>query len=341
MRKIRLADIAQQTGYSLATVSKVLNGRSDVAESTRAVINDALTQSGYRKPLNATTAVSRYRQIEVVFQSFDTLWSLEILRGILTAANGAGVDVLVTESGDRTHPAPTWINDVVRRRPMGVILIFSDLTDAERNKLSQYRIRCVTLDPSGSPMPENYSVQADNWTGGVIATRHLLSLGHTMIGIITGPHTMMCSKARLNGYNAALEERGLTPDPSLVREGDFTTIGGFTQAMSLLGLSEEQRPTAIFAGSDLQSMGVYEAARRLHIRIPEDLSVIGFDDIQTAAYMGPALTTIRQPFQDMASAAVSMLLDPPTGQDTSRNLVFPTTLIVRDSVRRYRPEDCP
>ena len=75
------------------------------------------------------------------------------------------------------------------------------------------------------------------------------------------------------------------------------------------------------------------------VRIPEDLSVIGFDDIQTAAYMGPALTTIRQPFQDMASAAVSMLLDPPTGQDTSRNLVFPATLIVRDSVRRYRPED--
>ena len=158
MRKIRLADIAQQTGYSLATVSKVLNGRSDVAESTRAVINAALTQSGYRKPLNAATAVRRYRQIEVVFQSIDPLWSLEILRGILTAANGAGVDVLVTESGDRTHPAPTWINDVVRRRPMGVILIFSDLTDAERNKLSQYRIRCVTLDPSGSPMPENNSV---------------------------------------------------------------------------------------------------------------------------------------------------------------------------------------
>lgn len=336
MKKIHLADIAKQTGYSLATVSKVLNGRSDVAESTRAIINDALVHNGYRKPLNSSTATNRYQQIEVVFQTFDTLWSLEILRGILKAASDAGVGVLVTESGDRTHPAPTWINDVVKRHPMGVILIFSDLTDDERNKLSQYHIRCVTLDPSGSPMPENYSVQADNWTGGVIATRHLLSLGHTMIGIITGPHAMMCSKARLNGYNAALEERGLTLNPSLVREGDFTTSGGFTQAMSLLSMPEHQRPTAIFGGSDLQSMGVYEAARRLHIRIPEDLSVIGFDDIQTAAYMGPALTTIRQPFQDMASAAVSMLLGAQDGQKTSHNIVFPTTLIVRDSVRQCR-----
>lgn len=327
--KVRLSDIAAATGYSLATVSKVLNGRTDVAASTRHEIEQTLRASGYTAHSRAPRA---QRMIEVVFQDFETLWALEVLRGVLRETKAHDVSVITTESGDRQHPDASWVDGVLRRRPIGVILIFSNLTDEEKAKLDRNAIPYVVFDPSGQPSVDDMSVQADNWTGGVIATRHLLELGHRRIGIITGPEEMMCSRARLDGYSAALAEQGLSLDPALVTEGDFTTDGGYAQAMELL--AQPDRPTAIFAGSDLQAMGVYEAARQNGLRIPEDLSVVGFDDVQTAAFLGPALTTVRQPLQDMASAAAGMLIDTVDGRDPQRHVVLPTTLVVRNSTRR-------
>ena len=188
----------------------------------------------------------------------------------------------------------------------------------------------MVFDPSGDPSDGCISVQADNWTGGVIATRHLLSLGHTRIGIIMGPDSMMCSRARFDGYSSALAEKGIAIDPELVTEGDFTTPSGYAQAMSLL--DNTHRPTAIFTGNDLQAMGVYEAARQLGLRIPEDISVVGFDDVQTAAFMGPALTTVRQPLKEMAGTATRMLIQATQGESPS-SVILPTSLVVRNSTR--------
>lgn len=329
-KNTQLQDIANETGYSIATVSKVLNGRSDVAESTRAVIDKALKRSGYTRRFPTT---KNRKLIEVVFQDFDNIWSLEILRGIIHEAALHELSVITTESGDRAHPDAKWIDGVLHRQPLGVVLIFSNLTQSERNKLKSCHIDYVILDPSGDPSPDNLSVQSDNWSGGIIATRHLLALGHTRIGIITGPLSMMCAKARLDGYKAALDEQNVEFDPALVREGDFRTAGGYKQALTLLE-DEANRPTAIFAGSDLQAMGVYEAARTLGLRIPEDLSVVGFDDVQTSAYMGPALTTVHQPLQDMAGATVRMILDKATDNPVQNRMVFPTNIVVRDSTMR-------
>lgn len=334
-KSTQLSDIAERTGYSMATVSKVLNGRSDVAADTRRIIEDALKESGYTKRVSTT---KNRRIIEAVFQNFDNIWSLEVLRGIVHEARVHGMSVVTTESGDRTHPDSQWVDGVLRRQPIGVVLVFSNLTESEKSRLQACNIDYVTLDPSGDPSPDNLSVQADNWTGGLIATRHLLSLGHTRIGIITGPNSMMCSKARLDGYKAALEERDIPFDPDLVREGDFTTAGGYLQGLSLLKNSTK-RPTAIFAGTDLQSMGVYEAARMLDLKIPEQLSVVGFDDVQTAAYMGPALTTVRQPLQDMAAAAVRMIIDKSHGRPIQNRSIYPTSLILRDSTRPLDPSE--
>lgn len=327
--KIRLADIAQHTGYSLATVSKALNGKPDVSPTAKATIETVLQDSGYSR---RTRRPSTENTIEVVFQTFENIWSLEVLRGVLHESKSHDISVMVTESGDRQHPDSSWTDGIVRRHPLGVILIFSNLTDAERKTLQSRSIPYVVFDPSGDPAPNDLSVQADNWTGGVIATRHLLALGHTHIGIITGPDEMMCSRARLDGYAAALAEKSIPRDPMLITEGDFTTAGGYAQAMALLENSQI-RPTAIFAGSDLQAMGVYEAARQLSIRIPEDLSVIGFDDVQTAAYMGPTLTTVRQPLQEMASAATRMIVDTINGSSIHKRIIMPTTLVVRNSTR--------
>ncbi|MCI1983157.1 MAG: LacI family DNA-binding transcriptional regulator [Bifidobacteriaceae bacterium] len=331
--KVSLSDIATMAGVSLATVSKVLNGRADISDATREKVQKILATSGYVRKANAT---NNSDMIEVVFEKFDNMWALELLTGVIQVASKQGLNVAIVENGDRAHPDSTWVNKVINHRPYGIILVFSDLTKTEKNKLSRCDIPYVTVDPSGDPYPDNMSVQADNWTGGLIATRHLLALGHTRIGIITGPQEMMCSKARLDGYSAALEERGLTVEPSLIRIGNFTTQGGFREGLKLLSDSKN-RPSAIFAGSDLQAMGVYEAARRLNIRIPQDLSVVGFDDLQLSGYMGPALTTIRQPLRDMAASASQMLIATRTGQDCAKRTILPTTLIQRDSTRH--PED--
>lgn len=327
---IRLTDIAKETGYSLATVSKALNGRADISEETRQTINAALKKYGYSRK---AAPGKKQKMIEIVFQDFENVWAMEVMRGAIREAKLHDMSIITTEGGNRQHPDSSWIDNMLRRQTDGAILVFSSLTRIERNKLHSRGIPFVLFDPFGDPDPTTLSVQADNWTGGVIATRHLLALGHRRIGIITGPEEMMCSKARLDGYTSALAEQGITADPELITEGDFTTSGGYAQAVSLL--EHPHRPTAIFAGSDLQAMGVYEAARQLGLRIPEDLSVVGFDDVQTASYLGPALTTVRQPLQDMARTSVRMLAEALTTNDVLQpHVILPTSLVVRNSTQR-------
>lgn len=326
----RLTDIASATGYSLATVSKVLNNRPGVSSSTAKAIRSQLHHSGYHK--HVSDMARSERSVELVFQTFDSMWSLEVLQGALDYASSHNLSVTVTESGDRRHPDSSWVGALADRKPLGVILIFSDLTTAEKDTLHLLNIPYVIFDPAGDPTRNSHSISADNWTGGVIATRHLLSLGHTKIGIITGPMEMMCSTARLAGFTAALRTHGLTADPAWIGEGDFTMRGGYQQAIRLLR-DPKHRPTAIFAGSDIQAMGVYEAARQLHLRIPDDLSVVGFDNIQTSAYMNPPLTTVEQPIRIMASTAVDMLLRAIDNTKLHQRIIMPTTLVKRQSTR--------
>ena len=171
---------------------------------------------------------------------------------------------------------------------------------------------------------------ATNWAGGLAATDHLLGLGHRRIGAIAGPGDYLCSRARIDGYRSALERAGARFDPALVRHGDFQHEGGFMLGGELLSLRE--RPTAIFAGSDQQAFGVYEAARQRGLRIPQDLSVVGFDDLPVARWVSPPLTTVRQPLAEMGRAAAQMLGEIIEGLPMrSSRVELSTELIVRES----------
>ena len=183
---------------------------------------------------------------------------------------------------------------------------------------------------AGEPPTDVPTVGSANWNGGLAATRHLISLGHRRIAVIAGPADVMCSRARIDGYRTALEEAGIPMDPALVRHGDFFVGGGFTHGSDLLGLDDP--PTAIFAGSDLQALGVLRAARERGLHVPEDLSVVGYDDLPVAAWIGPPLTTVRQPLQEMAATAARMVLDLARGEEP-RNLRIDlaTELVVRES----------
>jgi LacI family xylobiose transport system transcriptional regulator len=162
------------------------------------------------------------------------------------------------------------------------------------------------------------------------ATRHLLGLGHTRIGAIGGPESILCSRARLDGYRAAMDAAGVPVDPALVRYGNFHVKDGIKEGRALLALRD--RPTAIFAGNDLQALGVYQAARELRLHIPEDLSVVGFDDLPVAPWVGPPLTTVRQPLAQMAMAAARLVLRLARGeQPTQTRVELATELVLRES----------
>jgi LacI family transcriptional regulator len=332
-RRTTLAAIAAQAGVSLPTVSKVVNGRPDVAPATRARVEQLLDEHRYSR--SAARRNRRSGLIDLVLAGLDSPWAVEILRGVEEwgAGHETGVAVSSVRHGN-VRPA-SWTSALASHDTDGVILVTSELTTVQLGQLREAGLPLVVVDPVNPPPPDLPSVGATNWAGGLAATEHLLSLGHRRIGAIGGPGDYLCSRARLDGYRSALERAGVRFDPALIRNGDFSHEGGFIRGGELLGLATP--PTAIFAGSDEQAFGVYEAARQRGLRIPQDLSVIGFDDLPVARWVSPPLTTVRQPLAEMGSAAAQMLGELIDGVPLrSSRMELSTELIARESTAAPR-----
>jgi len=325
--RVTLARVAEEAGVSLSTISKVLNGRSDVSESTRARVEGLLGRHGY---LRRNAGQTRARLIELVFHELESAWSMEIIKGVEDIATQNGMSVVLTESGSRHAPGPEWIEGVMRRRPVGVVLVFSDLPTDYREMLKSRAIPFVIIDPAGDPSPDVPSVGSANWSGGLMATRHLIELGHKRIAAITGPDDMMCSHARIDGYRSAMTSAGLAIGADWIRFGDFHLDGGRRHGRELLEQAEP--PTAIFAGSDLQALGVLEAARAFGLSVPGDLSIVGYDDIPMARWVSPTLTTIHQPLKRMAEEATRLVIRMSKAPlDSVPRMDLATSLVVRQS----------
>lgn len=318
-----LAEIARAAGVSAPTVSKVLNGRGDVAPATRSRVEELLRRHGYQRRRGSMQPAPL---LDLVFHELESSWAMEVIRGVENVARDEGLSVVLSESAGRLSPGQTWVDGVLARRPTGVILVLSGLAPAQRAQLISRDIPFVVLDPAGDPGEDVPAIGATNWQGGLAATRHLLELGHRRIGVIGGPDGIMCSRARIDGYRAALETAGIRYDPALIRGGDFHHEAGYTKGLELLRLPD--RPTAVFTGNDLQALGLYEAARELGLRIPRDLSVVGFDDLPLARWISPPLTTVRQPLTEMAEAAARLVLDLSRGRQPSTLRVDLATRLV-------------
>ena len=323
---VTIARIAERAGVSVPTVSKVINGRADVAAETRRRVEAVIQEFRYQRPEKAAPA----RLLELVFHELESAWAVEIIKGVEEVAREAGLAVVLSELQGRHSPRRDWVEGLLSRRPTGVISVFSGLRPAQRAQLHSRGIAFVVVDPSGEPGHDTPSIGATNWSGGLSATRHLIELGHARIAVISGPEQVLCSRARLDGYRAAMDAAGLSVDASLIRHGDFHVEAGFEQARLLL--QRPDRPTAVFAGSDLQALGVYDAARLAGLRIPEDLSVVGFDDLPVARWIGPPLTTVRQPLVEMAAAAGRLVLALAKGEKPEQTRIeLATSLIIRQS----------
>ncbi len=323
-RRVTMAEIAATAEVSVPTVSKVLNGRGDVATETRQRVEDVLINARYAR--GKRRRIEAPRVIELVFTEFGP-YASEIIRGATAAALALGTRVTVNELSDEASER-TWIDHLERGSAAGVILAMADLSASTALRLDNLATPIVVVDPVGDPPPSINSVGVTNWIGGMRATEHLIELGHRRIGLVGGRTRKLCNQARLDGYRAALEHAGLSVDPDLIAmdNPDHPTALAAAQAM----LGRKDRPTAIFATSDLHAMGVYEAARLHDLRLPGDLSVVGFDDIPMAAWASPPLTTMRQPLAEIATLAVRMLLEPGTA-DLSHRTELATKLIVRSS----------
>ncbi|MEU8661611.1 LacI family DNA-binding transcriptional regulator [Actinoplanes philippinensis] len=322
MKPVTISYIARTAGVSVPTVSKVINGRSGVAAETRARVEALITQHGYRK----SGPPQRTNLMELLVDELEHMWGVEIIRGVQRVVREHRVGLVLTEFGPDRTSIRYWIDDTIARRPDCVVTV-AQLSDAEQNRLRARGIPFVVLDPA-TELPEDVPfVGATNWAGGRSATRHLIGLGHRDIAMISGPGHLYC-QARLDGHRSALSSAGLPPGE--VRRAALTEEGGHTAARDLL--TAPGRPAAIVTGNDLQAVGVYRAARELGLRIPADLSVVGFDDLPIAGMLDPAMTTVRQPLTEMAVAATELALALGRGETVSRiGIELATTLVVRDS----------
>ncbi|HUY45795.1 MAG TPA: LacI family DNA-binding transcriptional regulator [Streptosporangiaceae bacterium] len=321
-----MAVIAAAAEVSVPTVSKVLNGRSDVAPDTRRRVESVLGEFGYAR--NPRRKAQPAHLIDLVFTEFSP-WAAEIIRGANDAALAAKCRIAVTAVTSEAG-VDHWMRSLTASRTDGVVLVLTDLSEVQRNRLAAIQVPVVLVDPVGQPDPDVLSIGAANWAGGMAATEHLLALGHRRIGTITGTPAVLCSQARLDGYRAALERAGIPVDPQIVANGDFHYESALAAASALLDLPDP--PTAIFAASDVTAMGVYEAARQHQLRLPEHLSVVGFDDVPMAQWVSPPLTTLHQPLAEMAALATRTLLAGDSiGFD--HRIELATRLVVRSSTQ--------
>ncbi|WP_329116952.1 LacI family DNA-binding transcriptional regulator [Streptomyces sp. NBC_01465] len=334
MGKVTITDIARAAGVSVPTVSRVVNGRSDVSPQTRARIEDLLREHGYRRRPQASG--NRAALVDLVFNDLDSPWAVEIIRGVEEVAHAAGVGTVVSAIHDRAGSAQQWMKNLRARASDGVILVTSVLEPGMHEELHRLGVPLVVIDPAGSPTLDAPTVGATNWAGGMAATEHLIALGHRRIGFVAGPPRLLCSRARLDGYRAALEGAGIAVDDALIVQGDFYHASGFAGAEQLLALAEP--PTALFASSDQMALGAIEALRRRGLRVPEDLSVVGFDDLPEVRWSAPPLTTVRQPLSEMGKVAARTVMRLARGEELdSPRVELATELVLRASTAPHSP----
>jgi LacI family xylobiose transport system transcriptional regulator len=302
VQRATLQEVAELARVSIATVSKVLNGRAGVSEETRSRVEALLDERNYNR---RATAQSTAPLVDVLCYEIDSPFGAAAISGIERAAREQGVGVVVTGTEESHRPNPAWVEGVLRRQPLGVILVAAELNEKVKSRLRSRSIPIIMIDPYGEPSTDAPSIGSADWNGGFLATRHLIELGHTRIAIITGPDDMLASTARLSGYRAALDAAGLPVRREWIRPGKFHHDDGLEQGVALL--SDVLRPTAIFASSDLQALGVYDAARSLGLDVPRDVSVVGYDDLAIAKWAWPAMTTIHVPLAEMAEQAVRLV----------------------------------
>lgn len=327
--RVTINDVAAAAGVSVATVSKVINDRYGVSTATADRVKAVIRQLGYESSLIARSLRSHRTNVVAILVADIEPFSAELLKGVARAINASGYELIVYSGGGHGQEHAGWERRNVSRLSGtladGVILVTPTVDDVGAVG------SIVAVDPhSGdSTMP---NVHADNFAGAITATEHLIGLGHRRIGFLAGRPDLESAQRREQGFRDALTTAGIDFDPDLVRVGGYELETSREPARQLLDLADP--PTAIFAANDLSAIQTMSVARSLGMTVPDDISVIGFDNIPESALTDPPLTTIDQSIQTMGEEAVRLLVDLLDGvPDLPQQIVLPTKLVVRQSCR--------
>jgi LacI family transcriptional regulator len=324
--RVTIHDVAKAAGVSVATVSKAVNGRYGVSASAIERVMAAVDELGYESSLVASSMRARRTGVIGVLVADFEPFSSEVLKGVGAAVRARGSEYdLLAYSGAHHGENTGWERRSLSR--LSGTLIDGAILVTPSVLTTTASIPVVAVDPhtGRTDLP---SVEADSRGGALLAVEHLLSLGHRRIGFLSGRPDLRSASLREAGYVQALRAAGITRDPGLTRNGDFELTTARQAARSLL--TRADRPTAVFATNDLSAIALLRTALELGLRVPEDLSIVGFDDIPEASRESPPLTTVQQPMQRLGSAAAGMLftmLD--GGTPTAPEVQLPTRLVVR------------
>lgn len=324
-----LAEVAAAAGVSAMTVSRALSDQPGVSRKTREAIVKLAAEMGYETNRVAQKLSSgQSRVIGVLAEHLDNPFISGLVTGVVRAAAVAGNEVLIYSLVDQQKRPPVKVLRLLQQFTDGVVALLPyefGLVEA----LTEKRCPVVTID-NPSEHAELPSVSADSYGGARLAMRHLAELGHKRIAFVSGAEQLESAQQRHRAYDDSVSVLGLVRDPALVLPGDYTLEGGRAAAEQLLKLKKP--PTAVFASNDLSAFGLMAVLQERGLKIPEDMSVVGFDDLPTASQIHPALTTVRQPIEELGRAAVNTLLALIAGLPAATaRATLPTALVVRQS----------
>jgi LacI family transcriptional regulator len=333
--RVTITDVAQHAGVSPKSISRVINGQPGVSEETRRRILESVSKLGYVANPVARRLRGSANVIGLIVSDFEDYID-QVMRGISLASQRLGYNVVLYVQHTTKQSVDSYLPLIGSGLVGGVLLVVPHDLDILVSLCNQYKLPYVMIDyPGSQPTDDVPTITVTNRKGFLDATRYLLALGHKRIGFITGLMEMASAQERLQGYKDALAEVGLPLDPSLIMPGDWTQREGFEQCRKLLLL--KPRPTAILASDDISAFGAMDAIKDAGLRVGEDISVIGFDDLPMAAQVHPTLTTVRQPLTQLGEAAVDLLMALLRNQVPNRlHHEYSTELVIRQSTGRPR-----
>ncbi len=331
-KSITIHDVAQAAGVSASTVSRVLNDKDDVASETYQRVRRIIDELGYTSSLAARGMRSRRTNvIGLVMPDVASPYSVAVMQGVNQAIAQLDYDLIIYTNGDfhkyatadQERQYVTLLNGSITD---GIIVV----TPVATNFSTEAPV--VAIDPNNES-PECPAVISTNHEGALEVMEHLLGLGHKRIGHISGRHDLVSAMRRLQGYKDSLQEVGIPIDESLVQIGDYTAETAVKCTHALLALHDP--PTAVFAANDMAAMGVYQAVHEARLKIPDDISVVGFDNLRDVVFLDPPLTTVNQFVPEMGKIATEMIVKLINGESLEQDLYkIQTGLVVRSSTKR-------
>lgn len=328
--KVTIVEVAEKAGVSLGTVSRVINNDVHVAPETRERVSAVMREMGYVANRQARGLKgSKTNVVGMLAPDLGTGYIGEIMHGIDAELALHDLDLMLFTTHRTAAKEANYVANMVQGMVDGLLLVLPRNPVDYMGTLTRRNFPFVLIDHqgTGNPCP---SVGATNWQGAYNATEYLVKLGHTRIGFITGSMDLGAAIDRLDGYKSALKVHHIREDAQLIYKGNFFQPDGYAGASALLDIADP--PTAIFASNDVMAMGAMDAVRSRALRIPEDVSILGFDDIPQAASVRPALSTVRQPLEQMGRLATQMLIDKLKNPEKEIGRIeLPTELVSRDS----------